>query len=128
MHLMALDYGLALDDILCRPSVAAEFDRIAARFAPGHTPFEYRWAALAIRKRATKSKELAIKRFQGWLKKKLPTAMPLARCSEDQYQQPGVYVLDDGKNPLYVGETLNLRDRIGRIQEAPVWSDRRPLA
>jgi site-specific DNA-methyltransferase (adenine-specific) len=123
MHLMALDYGLALDDILCRPTAALEFDRIAARFAPGHTAFEYRWAALAIRKRATKSKELAMKQFPSWLTKKLPPAMPLSRCTGDEYNQPGVYVLDDGEHPLYVGETFSLQDRVGTILEAPCWSD-----
>jgi len=124
MHLMALDYGLVLDDILCRPTAAAEFDRIAARFAPGHTPFEYRWAALAIRKRATKSRELAMGRFQaeGWQKKKLPPAEPLSHYSGDEYKRPGVYVVDDGEHSLYVGETFNLHDRIGKILEAPYWS------
>ena len=42
----------SLDEILCDPVLAAEFDELAARFAPGYRPFEYRWGALKLRKQA----------------------------------------------------------------------------
>lgn len=123
MQLMSVDYGLKLDDILCRPNATVEFDRIAASFAPGHTPAEYRWAALAIRKRAIKSRELAKDQFQDWLKKKLPSARPLAYYTEDRYQKSGVYVLADGNQSLYVGETFNLQNRVEMMLQAPSLSD-----
>jgi site-specific DNA-methyltransferase (adenine-specific) len=124
MQLMSLDYGLKLDDLLCMPTAAAEFDRIAESFAPGYTPFEYRWAALAIRKRATKSRELAKTRFREWLEeKKLPPARPLSRCVSAGYKKSGVYVLNDGKQSLYVGATFNLLERVERVLDAPSWSN-----
>jgi len=122
MQLMSLDYGLKIDDVLCRPTAAAEFDRIAESFAPGYTPFEYRWAALAIRKRATISRSLARKRFQQWRTKKLPRAVPLTRCSADQYHRPGVYILTADEQSLYVGETLSLRSRVSKMLETSRWS------
>jgi site-specific DNA-methyltransferase (adenine-specific) len=38
--------GVSLDDIICDPELASEFDRLAAAIAPGFTPLQYRWAAL----------------------------------------------------------------------------------
>ena len=126
MQFLSLDYGLNIDDVLCRPTAATEFDRIAENFAPSHTPFEYRWAALAIRKRARRSRELAKQRFEQWLDKRLPRAMPLDRCSGDQYNESGVYVLaDDGGQSLYVGETFSLQGRVVKMLENPSWSDLR---
>ena len=49
----------SLDDIFCDPAAAAEFDQIAARYAPGYAPFDYRWAALWIRKQAHKYRKSA---------------------------------------------------------------------
>src|SRR5438552_7978503 len=42
--------GVSIDDIVCDPVVAEQFDAIAAKLSPGHTSFEYRWAILSIRK------------------------------------------------------------------------------
>ena len=36
----------SLDSILCDPFLAAQFDELAARWAPGYSPLEYRWAAI----------------------------------------------------------------------------------
>ena len=46
-----------LDQVICDPDLAQEFDNHAARLAPGYTPLEYRWAALGLRKKP------------GWLRK-----------------------------------------------------------
>ena len=122
MQLLSLDYGLTLDEILCSPVVAAEFDRMAAQFcAEEHKPFDYRWAAMVIRKRAKKSRELATKFFQDWLTKQLPRSLPLERCVAMKYERPGVYVVVDRGDPLYVGETLNVRRRAQQILDNESW-------
>ena len=41
---------VSLDTIICDPILAAAFDDFANRIAPGFTAFEYRWAALSLRK------------------------------------------------------------------------------
>ncbi len=42
--------GVSIDDIVCDPNIAEQYDSIAAKLSPGHKPFEYRWAILSIRK------------------------------------------------------------------------------
>jgi hypothetical protein len=41
----------SLDDILCDPVIATEFDSFCQRLSPGSTSFDYRWGALTVRKR-----------------------------------------------------------------------------
>ncbi len=41
-----------LDELLCDPRTAAQFDLWAQRYCPGFRPLEYRWAALTLRRRA----------------------------------------------------------------------------
>jgi len=122
MHLMSVDYGYSLDEILCSPEAALEFDRIAGEFAPGFSPLEYRWAALSIRKRASDCKRFAKRHFSPWLaKRRLPPAAPLSRWTDARYEAAGVYVLLSDSLALYVGETLNLRRRIARVLTADGW-------
>jgi site-specific DNA-methyltransferase (adenine-specific) len=122
MHLMSLNYACSLDDILCSPRAALDFDQLASEFAPGFSPFEYRWAALSIRKRATQSKMLAKERFSEWLtRKRLPNPVPLSRFSVGRYKQPGVYILARSDERLYVGETFNLGSRIEQTLSSTQW-------
>jgi hypothetical protein len=121
MQLLTLDYGLTLDDMLCSPPAAAEFDRLAAEFAAGHKPSEYRWAAMAIRKRAKKSRKWATDRFQEWLTRPLPRVISLDRGATPKYEQPGVYILMDHSRSIYVGETLNVKNRLEQIQATDAW-------
>lgn len=117
-----VETGATLDEILCDPTLAARFDDIAASFAPGYTPFEYRWAALAIRKRAKSAKRLAKERCEEWRSLRLPRSMPIAKGGWSDYSCPGVYLIIGRNNRrLYVGETLNLRQRIDRIESTPAW-------
>jgi len=122
MQLVCQDYGYALDDMLCCPGAAAEFDETAARFAPGFSPFEYRWAALALRKRATQSRRLAGKRFSAWQTQRLPAAMPLERSKAAEHEKPAVYVLVNSVHNLYVGETFNLRRRMAWLASTDAWA------
>ena len=126
MQLVTLDFDRTLDDVLCSPLLAAEFDRLAAEFAEGFTPFQYRWAAMAIRKRAKSSKELAREQFLDWFTKRLPRPKPLQACVTSKYENAGVYVLFNEGHPLYVGETFNVKSRIEQIDSTPAWKDLAP--
>jgi hypothetical protein len=112
--------------MLCDPELAAKFDEIAGRFAPGYQPLHYRWAALALRKRAMRSKRAAIG-FKEWLQKSLPEAAPMGKFNAEGYEVPGVYALI-GRNDLslYVGETFNLAERIEQIRQTPAWKELKP--
>ena len=110
---MMLDQELAisLDEILCDPLLASEFDSLAENFAPGRTPLEYRWAALNLRKRSK------VARTRGSIltpPKRIGRSDLLSELDPNELQEsPGVYLLKSSpKKSLYAGETLNLRQRI----------------
>lgn len=108
-----LNDGLAksLDEILCDPTIAAEFDKIATQFAPGYESREYRWAALKLRKQAkiARSRAAVLTPPSRW-----GEIRPL---SDLQFRKlpnkPGLYVLSESRTrKLYAGETLGLRNRL----------------
>ncbi len=117
-HLLLKTYpDTSLDDIFCDPRLASIFDGEAARYAPGFTPLEYRWAALRIRKascvqtrRAVQlsAEELGIRKF------KTADLMKLEDFSLDDLPAgAGVYGFwETARLSLYVGETGNLRGRV----------------
>ena len=124
----AEDDDLTLDDVLCDPELAAKFDRLAEDYAPGFRPFDYRWAAFQIRKRGCDWKRSA----QAWSGEVasdwLPRAKPWRNIRFDTVDElPGIYLMyDEGREPLYLGETVDLRARLrwqnGRLGEEP-WSE-----
>ena len=122
-----LDAGQAksLDEILCDPTLAVEFDAFAHRLAPGHRPVDYRWAALRLRKvaKAARTRAAALtapRRFE--------ESNAISEFDpEGQPESPGLYLVSENSTKkLYVGETLNLRRRLslqfGGAQQAE-WSN-----
>ncbi|MEE9311752.1 MAG: DNA methyltransferase [Planctomycetota bacterium] len=130
MRFMELDYGLIIDHVLCRPEAAREFDQIASSFASGFSSFEYRWAALAIRKRSSTSKKLASKKeFQLYLKKVLPKPEAIENfCSMKHKQSAGVYIVQNDAEELYIGETVNVRQRVELIMQHEPWDNLKPAS
>ena len=121
LRLLEIDFGVTLDDVLCRPEATQEFDRIAQEFAPGHAPFEYRWAALAIRKRAVLSKSLATREFSNWQSKELPRPKKISEIRPASCEGSGVYILANQGESLYVGESRNVRARIEQLIDKNCW-------
>ncbi len=123
LKLISLDYGLTLDEMLCSPQAASEFDRMAAMLAPGYRPFEYRWAALALRKRSRtkRFKEVAAEQREHWEQQPVPHRKSIEECLTSQYECPGVYVVLDDESPLYVGETRNVRNRLEKVLNTETW-------
>lgn len=101
----------SLDEILCDPELASEFDKIANQFAPGYEPLEYRWAALKLRKEAKFARSRsALLTPPTRFSEKLPIDLLNA---QDLPSGPGLYILSENRNrKLYVGETLDLRSRL----------------
>ena len=97
----------SMDQILCDPQLAQQFDQIARQFAPGFTSLQYRWAALKLRKAQQNARIRAMRLAPVEVPKGKPT------CDQagwmDLQGQPGLYVVSDGtKKHLYVGETFDL--------------------
>jgi hypothetical protein len=100
---------VTLDQILCDPVLAEEFDTLASRITPGFTSLQYRWAALNLRKRKRLQPELLAHVV-------VPTAVQVSRIDELDLEklplEQGIYIFFTSKETLYVGECENLRLRI----------------
>jgi len=128
MHQLSVEVGETLDGLLCNPDLASRFDELAAAYAPGHSPFEYRWAALSLRKRAKQAKRLAETHYRDWLRRALPRPKKLNAGKWPRFCCPGVYVLFGGGNArLYVGETFDLNRRIELTLRIPAWQRMQPV-
>lgn len=115
--LMSEKYGLSLDGLLFDPLIASEFDRVADSYAPGFEPVQYRWAAMTLRKKSRdarkKAKQLIIKRNSTSVRRS--SAYPVNDLDWDIFKnKPGIYLIEDGKKQVYVGETLDLKERLMR--------------
>ena len=97
---------------------------MAADFSPGYQPFDYRWSALALRKRATtkRFRAAAVDQRQYWGSQNLPRRRALSGCLSKSFEKPGVYAIYDDKFPIYVGETRNVRQRVERIIASDMWA------
>jgi len=102
---------VSLDNIICDPSRAPEFDRIAREIAPGYTSLQYRWAALNLRK----AKQL---RPEFLAQVQPPDVIDFGPLDQlDVKRLPtcqGIYILYGPNATLYVGETRNLRKRLSK--------------
>jgi hypothetical protein len=97
--------GASIDDILCDPKLAREFDSIAQKLAPGFSSLEYRWAILSIRKAGRQYKLKSDFRTP-----KLTERFRLVKDSlENLPMQNGVYLLCEKEKPLYARSTVSLR-------------------
>jgi hypothetical protein len=106
-------HQVSLDQILCDPVRVVEFDAVAVALAPGFSPFEYRWAALNLRKKRKLRPEL--------LGQVVPAVTLVSRRAVDVKiaelpAQAGLYIfIDKGQGLyLYIGECKNLQKRIGK--------------
>lgn len=105
----------SLDDILCDPELASEFDRNAEVFAPGHTPFVYRSAALKLRKEAKNARTRAM-----LLKDACFSGHTLiGRIKSRQFPKAsGLFaIFDEDQEMIYVGEALDLQRRVRKSFE-----------
>ena len=100
---------ITLDQIICNPRYAQRFDEIAKTIATGGTPFEYRWAALNLRKQQRLKPELLARIAR-------PIAVLRFKVAELSLaavpRSPGLYLFYSNQATLYVGECENLQNRI----------------
>jgi site-specific DNA-methyltransferase (adenine-specific) len=101
--------GITLDDVICDPVRATEFEGLAVRIAPGYTALQYRWAALSLRKNRRLQPEPIGRAIQ-------PTSVVQKRADEVALVEvpttQGLYIFFAGQECLYIGEAQNLRSRL----------------
>jgi hypothetical protein len=125
-RLLAIDYQKTLDDILCSPEFAREFDRLAAMFGPdGVASTEYRRAALSIRKRTKPARESGAIKFASWVKRKL-RPISIDDCRSPKYDIPGVFLIRHGGVGIYAGESENMRQHVEIFLANPNWQGLEP--
>lgn len=101
--LLAVRNGSSLDDILCDPDRASVFDQIARRIAPRRSSFEYRWAALALRKDVAKGDRI-LDQVRGRLGRQGSSLDGRSRLPA----RPAHYLISVGDTSLYVGFAAEL--------------------
>ena len=123
-RLLAIDYHKTLDDILCSPDFAEEFDRLAAEYGPTTneaTSLDYRRGAVSIRKRAKVARQTAAEQFSDWIdgKKKIPQLK--LNQSLSPLEKSGVFMLVSDKNVVYVDESPNMLTKIHELFRNQNW-------
>jgi len=128
-RLLAIDYRRTLDDILCSPQFAEQFDRLAIAFGPadeGVSSLKYRLAAQSIRKRSHDARDTAAEKFSKWMKKTTKLTSVDIDGSLSELEAPGVFVLSAGDVGFYAGESDNMRERVEQAMSNPLWSGLEP--
>jgi hypothetical protein len=114
--------GVTLDQILCDPAMAFEFDEIARRLAPKVPSLNLRCAALNLRK--TRRLTPLVHEPEADESVNLIQAGPLKLVTPSELpHDAGVYSLFDRNRPIFAGETRDLQKRIGQHQggHMPDW-------
>jgi len=100
--------NVSLDQIICDPELAEEFDTYAAKLAPGFSSLQYRWAAFALRKAGRFAKKVD----------QIPEIEPFGRMRglklEKIPEVGGLYVFSSSDKLVFASQTDNLRHRLER--------------
>ncbi len=100
--------NVSLDQIVCDPALAEEFDTYAARLAPGFSSLQYRWAAFALRKAGRLAKKVD----------QIPEIEPFGRMKGLKLERipevGGLYVFSSSDKLVFASQTDNLRHRLER--------------
>lgn len=130
-RLLAIDYHKTLDDILCSPEFAEEFDRLAREFGPIDTDIsslDFRRAALSIRKRSHQARVSAAEKFSQWMTKRRPLSSVDLTDSLEELNQPGVLLLCAGETSFFASESDNMHAQLQRILSIERWKSLEPTS
>ncbi|QEF96113.1 DNA adenine methyltransferase YhdJ [Stieleria maiorica] len=129
-QMLSVDYALDLEQILCTPDAAAEFDGIAKLFGDDHSEIDYRTALWHFRRIATADKiTRAVKKRAAEFAGEVPPAAEtidsyLSNC--DEQPVAGVYAISDPDSVLFIGQTTDIAARLRQIQVSEGWSKFEP--
>lgn len=116
-RVMFYRYGASVDTTLAHPDLAKQFDHLAASLTPGYSAFEYRWAALNMRKKGANAK------IKPRVIDELEWSRPLKFNALSVPDEEGVYTLFEDDTCLFVAGTESLDESIQsqkRVAEVPL--------
>lgn len=121
LRLVCIDYGLDVDGVLCSDDAMNLFDQMAPAFAGEDAQkFErrdYRIAILACSPKVPAS---------GFGDDNLSGEIPFTKLEKFDVQSitqnAGLYLLRTSQEVLYIGTTVNLRQRLGRVLKTDAWT------
>lgn len=118
-------FKVSTDHIMCNPKQRSAFDKMSSEIAPHVERYLIRKAAFGLRKARRLKPELVL-RIADW-DRKITThrASELANELSSVPETPGIYIFSDRTGYLYIGESLNLRERLKKHLDE---SDRQSLA
>lgn len=118
-------YEISTDAIMADPERREEFDGIALAVDSSIDPYQVRKCALRLRKARQLRPEL-ITRIADWNREVLEFSAEEVQSDLERIpERPGIYLFRDRSGYLYIGEALNLRDRLKTHLDD---SDRKSLA
>lgn len=115
--------AMSLDEILCNPDAAEFFDQLATLYGPQHidvTSFDYRRAALSIRKMAKDVRAVARKKYAAWSDDCL-TSIDHENLDASGCCGPGVFLIRSQNVSIFAGQADNLRDHLSMVLSNPAW-------
>ena len=103
--------NVSLDQMMCDPELAEEFDAYASQLAPHFSSLQYRWAALGLRKAGRLGKKADELRD-------VPELESFGRVTSLELigipEVGGLYLFSSGDTPVFASQTDNLRHRLER--------------
>ncbi len=106
---------VGLDGLLCDPVLAAEFDKLTAKFGGSKKAFEYRWTALKLRKEAKQLRDRAQELRKLEPAFETPIRIAGKRWDKSIPQAGGLYlILNSAGDRIYIGATSSLRARLAK--------------
>ena len=110
---LQLARNVSLDQIICDPDLAEQFDKYASRLAPGYTSLQYRWVALGLRKAGRLHTKMA--------EVDMPTLSLVCNIKHLKASSIpndcGLYLFSSENNPVFLSQTDDIRHRIERHME-----------
>lgn len=105
-------HEISIDAVMADPERRREFDQLAQRIDPDIESYTIRKTALRLRKTRNLRPEL-ITRIADWDRQIIElTAAQAAADLQRLPENPGVYMFRDRTGYLYIGEAINLRERL----------------
>jgi hypothetical protein len=117
-RVMFFQYGASVDTTLAHSKLVAEFDKLASSITPGFSSFQYRWAALNMRKKGANVK------LQPDELERLEWSKSLRFDTSSLPSEDGVYTLFERETCLFVAGTEDIEESVQshkRIAEVPLF-------